>query len=76
MTKRHHTIAIIPGDGIGPEVIREGVKALEKVSKKLHFPLNFVNYDVGAARYLKTKETLTDNEIADISASETFSRPA
>ena len=32
---KKHKIAVIPGDGIGPEVIREGVKVLEAVSKKV-----------------------------------------
>jgi len=32
---RKHRIAVIPGDGIGPEVIREGIKALEAVGEKL-----------------------------------------
>ena len=70
MAKRRHNISLIPGDGIGPEVIREGVKVLEKVSRKLRLPLGFADYAVGAARYLKTQETLTEKELDAIGASD------
>lgn len=55
-----HKIAVIAGDGIGPEVTREALKALEKVSEKLTEKLEIKNFELGAAHYLKTGETLTD----------------
>src|ERR1700674_5809333 len=44
-----HRIAVIPGDGIGPEVARQGVRLLER----LGLPLQFEWFDFGAERYLK-----------------------
>ena len=51
-------IAVIPGDGTGPEVINEGIKVLSAVSKRFSIPLTFTTFDWGGAHYLKTGETL------------------
>ena len=53
---RHYKIAVVPGDGIGPEVITEGVAALRAVAE-LHDGLKFEthNYDWGSERYLRTE---------------------
>jgi 3-isopropylmalate dehydrogenase len=56
-------IAVIPGDGTGPEVVREGIKVLTAASRKFGFPLTFTNFDWGGARYLKTGETLPEGGI-------------
>jgi 3-isopropylmalate dehydrogenase len=56
-------IAVIPGDGTGPEVIREGLKVLTAASAKFSIPLTFSTFDWGGARYLKTGETLPDNAV-------------
>lgn len=61
-----YNIAVIPGDGTGPEVIREGVKVLEVVSDKYGFKLNFHNYDFGGERYLKTGEVLPDSALDEL----------
>lgn len=53
-----YNIAAIPGDGTGPEVVREGAKVLKAVASLHNFSLNFVEYDLGGERYLKTGETL------------------
>jgi len=53
-------IAVIGGDGIGPEVTDEGVKVLEKLSKVTDLSFNFKNFDLGAKRYLETGELVTD----------------
>lgn len=42
-------IALLPGDGIGPEVMKEAVKILKSISKKFDFEFNFVHADVGGA---------------------------
>lgn len=60
MTKSYK-IAVIPGDGIGPEVIREGLKVLEAVAEKRGFKYEAVEYDVGGERYLRTGEVLPDS---------------
>ena len=51
-------IAVIPGDGIGIDVTREAVKALEAVAKASGRALKLGSYDYGAERYLRTGETL------------------
>ncbi len=61
-----YKIAVIPGDGTGPEVIREGVKVLEAVSNRYGFKLEFNYYDFGGDRYLRTGETLPDSAIDEL----------
>lgn len=61
-----YNVAVIPGDGTGPEVIREGIKVLEAVSEKSGFKLDFNYYDFGGQRYLKTGETLPDSAIDEL----------
>ena len=56
----HYRIAVIPGDGTGPEVIREGCKVLEAVAAG-RFTFEWQTHDVGGARYLKTGETLPES---------------
>ena len=53
---RSYNIAVIPGDGTGPEVIREGIKVLEAISSRFGIAFNFHEYDFGGARYLRTGE--------------------
>lgn len=63
---RSYNIAVIPGDGTGPEVIREGVKVLDAVSKMSGPKFNFNYYDFGGERYLRTGEILPDNAIEEL----------
>lgn len=55
---KSHRVAVIGGDGIGPEVIREALKILNKVSPQLKTPLQLEEIDLGAKQYLKTGEAL------------------
>lgn len=57
----HYKIAVIPGDGTGPEVIAEGKKVLEAAGRKHDISFEFHDYDFGGDRYLKTGETLPDS---------------
>jgi 3-isopropylmalate dehydrogenase len=59
--KRSYDIGVMPGDGTGPEVVREAVKALDAVAALEGFSVNYTHYDFGGARYLKTGETLPDS---------------
>jgi 3-isopropylmalate dehydrogenase len=63
---KSYNIAVIPGDGTGPEVIREGIKVLDAVSKRFEFKFNFGYYDFGGERYLKTGEILPDSVIEEL----------
>ncbi len=58
------TIAVIPGDGIGPEVIAEGLKVLDAAAKKHGIALKTEFFDIGGERYLRTGETLTDDVLS------------
>ena len=49
-----HKIAVIPGDGIGKEVVPEGLRVLEKVGRKFGFSLECTEYDWSCERYTKT----------------------
>jgi len=53
-----YKIAVIPGDGTGPEVINEGLKVLAAVAKKKGFTYETTNFDYGGERYMRTGEVL------------------
>ncbi|OGP76866.1 MAG: 3-isopropylmalate dehydrogenase [Deltaproteobacteria bacterium RBG_16_49_23] len=60
-----YKIAVIPGDGTGPEVMAEGLKVLKAVSEKFHFKYQLEHYDLGGNRYLRTKEILPDSVLEE-----------
>lgn len=61
-----YNIAVIPGDGTGPEVVREGKKALSAAALKFGFGINFTEFDFGGDRYLKTGEILPDSAVGEL----------
>jgi len=61
-----HKIAVIPGDGTGPEVVREGLKVLSAVSDIDGFDYETVEYDFGGDRYLETDEILPDGAVDEL----------
>lgn len=61
-----YKIAVIPGDGTGPEVIHEGLKVLEAVSRVYDFKYELIEYDFGSQRYLKTGQTLPDSALDEL----------
>ncbi len=61
-----YNIAVIPGDGTGPEVVTEGIKVLNAVSGRYGFKLDFHNFDFGGERYLRTGEVLPDNATEEL----------
>jgi 3-isopropylmalate dehydrogenase len=63
-------LAVIPGDGIGPEVVGEGLKVLDAVAKKYDLTFNKTNYDLGAAYWHKTGETLPDSVMGELAKSD------
>ena len=62
-----YKIAVIPGDGTGPEVVAEGLKVLKAASEKFKFKYELEHYDLGGERYLKTKETLPPSVLDELS---------
>ena len=61
-----YRIAVLPGDGTGPEVIAEGCKVLDAAAQKFGFKLEKEFYDLGGTRYLATGETLTDATLEEL----------
>ncbi|MGI8918649.1 MAG: isocitrate/isopropylmalate family dehydrogenase, partial [Pyrinomonadaceae bacterium] len=60
-------VAVIPGDGIGPEVTREGVKVLEQLRESHKVELELVDFDWGAERFLRDGVTLPEDALKVLS---------
>jgi isocitrate/isopropylmalate dehydrogenase len=56
-------IAVMPGDGVGKEVVAEGLKVLKVAAQKFGFKYDTTDYPFGAEHYLKTKITLPDSAL-------------
>ena len=61
-----YKIAVVAGDGTGPEVVAEGLKVLEAVATKKDFKYELAHYDFGGERYMKTGEVLPDSAIEEL----------
>ncbi len=61
-----HRIAVIGGDGIGPEVVREGLRVLERVAAIEGFRAEPTRYPFGAEHYLKTREIFPDAAFEEV----------
>ena len=59
-------IAVIPGDGTGPEVTNEALKVLKAVSEQDSFEYELTHYDFGGDRYLQTGEILPDGAVDEL----------
>ncbi|QER41896.1 3-isopropylmalate dehydrogenase [Thermodesulfobacterium sp. TA1] len=64
--KKTYKIAVIPGDGTGPEVIREGIKVLEAAGRRFNLKFEWNFFDWGGERYLKTGETIPEGGIEEL----------
>ena len=62
-----YKIAVMGGDGTGPEVAVEGVKVLKAAAGKFDFNLQLTDFDYGGDRYLRTGEVLPDNAVEELS---------
>lgn len=61
-----HSIAVVPGDGIGPEVINQALKVLNAIGDKHGVKFVTTEYDLGARRYHATGEVLPDSVLSEI----------
>ena len=61
-------LAVIPGDGIGPEVIAEAERVLDAATAGTDVTFDKTRFALGAARYLETGDTLTDDDLAAITS--------
>ena len=62
-----YRIAVIPGDGVGPEVMQEGIKVLEAAGEVANIDFEWVRYPFGAEHYLATGETLSEDSLKELS---------
>ena len=63
---KSYKIAVMPGDGTGPEVTVEAVKVLKAAANKFGFKVELTEFDFGGERYKKTGETLPDSAIEEL----------
>ena len=63
---RSYSVAVIPGDGIGPEVVREGLRVIERVAAIEGFSLKFSRYPFGAEHHLKTREIFPESAFSEV----------
>jgi 3-isopropylmalate dehydrogenase len=63
---RSFSLAVIPGDGIGPEVVTEGLKVLEAAAGSHDVLFESTHYDLGASRWHRTGEILPDSVLEEI----------
>ncbi len=61
-----HRIAVIGGDGTGPEVVREALKVLEAAKSRFGLSFELIPYDLGGERYLRTKEICPDSVVDEL----------
>jgi 3-isopropylmalate dehydrogenase len=70
MASRSIRLAVLPGDGIGPEVVAEGLKVLDAVAPAYDVAFDTTSYDLGAARWHRTGEVLPDSVLEEIKGHE------
>jgi len=61
-----YKVAVIAGDGIGPEVIGEGVKVINAAIEKVNLSIEWCRYPFGADHYLSTGELLTEHHLKEL----------
>ncbi|MBW8729767.1 MAG: 3-isopropylmalate dehydrogenase [Terrabacter sp.] len=66
LVKDAYSIAVIGGDGIGPEVVAEGLKVLDAVTGESGPKFTTTEYDLGARRWHATAETLPDSVLEEL----------
>ena len=67
---RNHQIAVLPGDGIGEEVVREGLRILDAVAEMEGFTVTKQHYPYGADHYLATGEAMPASAFEEIAKTE------
>ena len=62
----NYKVPVIAGDGIGPEIIKEGQKVLEAAADRYNFSLNWEDFSLGAEHYLKTGELVSEETLKEL----------
>ena len=63
----NYKVPVIPGDGIGPEIIAEGRKVLEAAGEKHGFSIDWIEFPLGAENYFKTGELVSEETLKELS---------
>ena len=63
---KSYKIAVLPGDGTGPEVVEQGVKVLKAAGSKFDFKMDLEYFDFGGERYKRTGEVLPESAVEDL----------
>src|SRR5579864_5584801 len=66
MTNRKYRIAVIPGDGIGREVVPEAIRVLEAAARRFHFELDWHHFDWNCETYLKTGQMMPSDGLEQL----------
>ena len=61
-----YKIPVIPGDGIGPEIIAEGKKVIDAAGEKFGFDVEWTEFPHGADHYLETGELISEDSLAEL----------
>ena len=61
-----YNLAVLGGDGIGPDVTAEALKALHAAADRFGFSVSTTDYDLGGRRYLRTGEVLPDSVLEEL----------
>lgn len=62
----HYKIPVLPGDGIGPEIIAEGQKVIDAAGEKFGFDVEWIEYPHGADHYLETGELISEDSLSEL----------
>ncbi|HTO91007.1 MAG TPA: 3-isopropylmalate dehydrogenase, partial [Candidatus Sulfotelmatobacter sp.] len=64
--RRNHRVAVIAGDGIGPEVVHEALRVLERLASVEGFGIQLSTYPFGAEHYLQSKEIFPESAFNEV----------
>jgi 3-isopropylmalate dehydrogenase len=62
-----YKVPVLPGDGIGPEIIAEGKKVIDAAGEKFGFDVDWIEYPHGADHYLETGELISEDSLKELS---------
>ena len=61
-----YKVAVLPGDGVGPEIIREGLKVIRAALESVSLEIEFTELEIGAARYRRTGAAFGQEDIEKV----------
>ena len=62
-----YKVPVLPGDGIGPEIIAEGTKVIDAAGEKFGFDVDWIEFPQGADHYLETGELISEDTLKELS---------